>query len=967
MDIFGVFFLSCVSIILGIVITLFVQYYLLYVYFKKIPVAKEPGRSASPAYALPEGLKNLIESDNLGNSGKDCSIPIGLVMQFLFHELRHSESIKCWLYRKLTMEFDELLTKTTIGKFFDSISIKDMNLGNQFPDIKAVSIEEVKLNKKEGYIETLSICLDIDYSGNFLLCVDGKMKFGKSAFLSIKVKRVNGLVRLQFTRNPYTHWSFSFYTDPLLDLAVESHFQGRQLQSNITNLIVHQIKKAIKRKHTLPNYKIRYKPFFQKTDPSQLDTEESEIVPQGQLEINCAEISRLSFPSGITSVYYTCTIDAIPWICIYQKNDTVHLTFEITLTKLRQAPLGVSFKQESGSCPNQVFIDCVSPHSLAFRSGLRTGDVVLMVENKTVTGVGQVTKLIKSTPGTSVTLRIERIAENYVLHSGRQNKVDDLKVTNESNVNVDDPEQMYQMEDHVVISDPFQKTGSSKIRFDKKTSMLRSGSSTENVSKFAQTIGNFALRKRKASISDRSSNDNSARNTPNSSNPTTPQHTSFKQAISLPTLLSVKKQSISELPEIPKNDTDAETNGNASIEVYRSCYFPSNPLLQPNEEYQFELKATSKYVNVNVWGTCAEGTDLLLGYANIPLSHILGECCNSVLGHYTRRYSFLPPTNVPPNSTTHPLLTHSGFEHVFCYGDILLSFIWSHDEEVETKKPNISFIDGAEAQKNKHDFVRRQFHRTTQCDFCTKKIWLKDAVQCRQCGMCCHKKCLVKCQLVSDCQPADTSDSMRVRPEITMTEANAIEQQSGEIDNERQELSLGAMKRVNSVSNLLVPGEHSSKNQSRSLPPSPQRTPSRKASIGCLNPFLLCPDLLEDIQKDRSASIEAINYVLEQVLLCPADEHLMDLAKETGQSSYQNFSYAERTEKINVMMTELKKSLDHISNEHVELTKRLNAEASEVEKAKIAFLIGQADAKIQGLSVLMLHYCSSLQHQDKVV
>lgn len=73
----------------------------------------------------------------------------------------------------------------------------------------------------------------------------------------ISVKKISGLVRLQFSRQPYTHWSFSFYNEPILDLAVESHFQGRQLQSNVTNLIVNQIKKSIKRKHTLPNYKIR--------------------------------------------------------------------------------------------------------------------------------------------------------------------------------------------------------------------------------------------------------------------------------------------------------------------------------------------------------------------------------------------------------------------------------------------------------------------------------------------------------------------------------------------------------------------------------------------------------------------------------------------------------------------------------------------------------------------------------------
>lgn len=132
-----------------------------------------------------------------------------------------------------------------------------MHLGSQFPDIKDISLDSIKLDKTEGHIDMLNLSIKLDYTGNFLLSVDAKMKFGKTAYLSIKVKRINGIGRLQFTRHPYTHWSFSFFNDPLIELAVESHFQGRQLQSNITNLIVNQIKKAIKRKHTLPNYKIR--------------------------------------------------------------------------------------------------------------------------------------------------------------------------------------------------------------------------------------------------------------------------------------------------------------------------------------------------------------------------------------------------------------------------------------------------------------------------------------------------------------------------------------------------------------------------------------------------------------------------------------------------------------------------------------------------------------------------------------
>lgn len=162
-----------------------------------------------------KAIKSQLEnegysSDTTGNS----SLSISLLLQFLFHELRHSEGVKRWLFKKLSLEFDELLTKTTIGKFFDSVTviisfksillnldyllvclqIRDMNLGSQFPDIKNISTENVKLDKKEGHIETLNLCLNLDYSGNFLLSVDAKMKFGKTAYLSIR-----GLIKYKYT------------------------------------------------------------------------------------------------------------------------------------------------------------------------------------------------------------------------------------------------------------------------------------------------------------------------------------------------------------------------------------------------------------------------------------------------------------------------------------------------------------------------------------------------------------------------------------------------------------------------------------------------------------------------------------------------------------------------------------------------------------------------------------------------
>jgi hypothetical protein len=79
-------------------------------------------------------------------------------------------------------------------------------------------------------------------------------------------------------------------------------------------------------------------------------------------------------------------------------------------------------------------------------------------------------------------------------------------------------------------------------------------------------------------------------------------------------------------------------------------------------------------------------------------------------------------------SQTHPLMSHSGFEHVFCYGDVLLSFIWSHDDDLEVKRKMSTDTLTSDMEQIttsptlKHDFIRTQFHRTTHCDFCSKKV-----------------------------------------------------------------------------------------------------------------------------------------------------------------------------------------------------------------------------------------------------
>lgn len=54
---------------------------------------------------------------------KTTVMGINLILQFLYFELRHSNSVRKWFHRKLSLELDELITKTTTGKLFDKLSV----------------------------------------------------------------------------------------------------------------------------------------------------------------------------------------------------------------------------------------------------------------------------------------------------------------------------------------------------------------------------------------------------------------------------------------------------------------------------------------------------------------------------------------------------------------------------------------------------------------------------------------------------------------------------------------------------------------------------------------------------------------------------------------------------------------------------------------------------------------------------
>ena len=197
-----------------------------------------------PSHAEPDAAK--AETCNFLNA----------IFLFLFRELRDTPVVRHWLTKKIKVEFEELLQTKTAGRLLEGLSLRDISLGNSLPVFKTAKLMKPLHLNEDGMPEELNFEVDIEYNGGFHLAIDVDLVFGKSAYLFVKMRRVVGRLRLQFTRMPFSHWSFSFLEDPLVDFEAKSQFEGRPLPQ-LTSIIVNQLKRVIKKKHTLPNYKIR--------------------------------------------------------------------------------------------------------------------------------------------------------------------------------------------------------------------------------------------------------------------------------------------------------------------------------------------------------------------------------------------------------------------------------------------------------------------------------------------------------------------------------------------------------------------------------------------------------------------------------------------------------------------------------------------------------------------------------------
>nr|XP_060624487.1 PDZ domain-containing protein 8 [Anolis sagrei ordinatus] len=419
LSVYGILF----SALLGSILTLLAQVLLFY---RRPPEAPEgsissPGPSAFsprvvPDTSLREYLAGFISfsaepkpasqqpSLQESLSSVECTEEtlywLNAINLFLFRELKDTSLLRHWVTRKIKVEFEELLQTKVTGKVLEGLSLRDVSLGNVVPLLKNIKILRPVTCSEDGCPEELDFELDLEYQGGFHLAIDADLVFGKSAYLFAKISRVVGRLRLVFTRLPFTHWSFCFVDEPVIDLEVKSQFEGRPLPQ-LTSIIVSQFKKVIKRKHTLPHYKIRFKPFF----PFQVEPYEEYqdrllsikdfSLTEGRLKLSLIECARLLiFGSYEREVTIHCTFELSENVW-EEKQRTFIKTVE--LIKGNSPSVGLALRQvqakegESG----HVVVETVIPNSAAAAADLQRGDRLIAIGGVRITSTVQVLKLIR--------------------------------------------------------------------------------------------------------------------------------------------------------------------------------------------------------------------------------------------------------------------------------------------------------------------------------------------------------------------------------------------------------------------------------------------------------------------------------------------------------------------------------------------------------------------------------------------
>ncbi|GMR47608.1 hypothetical protein PMAYCL1PPCAC_17803 [Pristionchus mayeri] len=411
-----------IGFILGIAVVLFVLYVIFFDPWGP-PAPPHQFIDQFPPIQIPPELKRFLRTgeDGQGVSRWESCSSLSLLLHMLYQEHKDTRGLRRWLYKRLQVELNDVITRTPMGRFVQDIRILDLSLGTKFPVVNNIRVEKVEMSEDRENFEKIHFVIDLEYTGNFETSI-GIWFLGKEGHLSLKVTRLAGLVRLCLSRKPYNHWSFCFVAEPLFDFDVTSQLNGHSLKRLIP-VITQSIRHTMRRKFVSPNFKIRYRPLFPHPllQPSPPPGAFSHIKMEGGLEVTVLQCTRLNTamlsPSTASpiemqhEVYATVAMAHRPFL--QSSSSTASHSFTCILHYSRYDPnaqIGLTFDKNAFNLGvRAVKVAEVTEGSLADKARFRPGDTLVAINNVPVRHERQVVRLM-GTIGDLMIL-VERLLE----------------------------------------------------------------------------------------------------------------------------------------------------------------------------------------------------------------------------------------------------------------------------------------------------------------------------------------------------------------------------------------------------------------------------------------------------------------------------------------------------------------------------------------------------------------------------
>ncbi|KAH8024823.1 hypothetical protein HPB51_001237 [Rhipicephalus microplus] len=415
------------SFVAGAMFVILLQVYLMFRVITLPALHREKvGRKYAPA-TIPQKLLKAITNEDWKKE-RDTLLVANLASQFLFREWKESALIRRVFFSKINKAFRAVL-RGPASKVLNKLQIREIDFGNDFVSVNKIAVESVTLHEIWKTIEELDVFCNIEYPGGLTIGVDAELNMGALASVVIKVQHLALKGRLQFSRKPYTHWSFACYEEPKVSLTVESSLQG-QNYPQLARAVVGLVRRKLRAKFNLPTYSIAIKPFFLIPELRVLSTHHEKLSQNGTLEITVVECSRLVLCEGSFQLYCMISLDEFEWIDMDEVLGTPWQSISLELLKPVGTALGVEFrntqrriagalaysscfayqKTVEGRRREVVYVESLSRNSPLAAGGLQVGDLIASIDGIRIVDCKQAAKVL-SKAGELFIMNVERKQE----------------------------------------------------------------------------------------------------------------------------------------------------------------------------------------------------------------------------------------------------------------------------------------------------------------------------------------------------------------------------------------------------------------------------------------------------------------------------------------------------------------------------------------------------------------------------